>query len=120
MYLVGNLQHEYMHWLSFLSDGSTAIFGGMERIHLNDALRVMDKCHYPSDHETFSILYMKLDRRRGTGGQWVRVEKAQKCGLPYAVKDKKMRGLVDLASGKKTAIHYDLIYELNGMKIYKG
>lgn len=91
----------------------------MERIHLNDALKIMDRCQYPNDQEVFSILYLKLDRKRKTGGQWVSVDRAQKCGLPYAMKENKMKGLVDLASGKKTAIHYDLVFEFNGMKIYK-
>lgn len=91
----------------------------MERIHLNDALDVMDNCHHLSTAETFSILYMKCSTTHKTGGQWVKIEKAQKCGLPYSVKDKEMRGLVNMESGIKTAIHYHLIYEINGKKVYK-
>ncbi|MFD2961378.1 MULTISPECIES: hypothetical protein [Olivibacter] len=91
----------------------------MESIHLSEVYKEMDNCRYLSSKKTFSIKYLTADVTRETGGKWVFVERAQICGLPYNVKDNDMRGLVDLSTGIKTAIHNQLIYEFNQKKVFK-
>ncbi len=65
------------------------------------------------------MTYLTCDRTRRKGGQWRTIEKGQIQGLPYSVRDNEMRGLVDLDSGIKSAIHIQLIFEFNGKRVVK-
>lgn len=91
----------------------------MDKISLSDALKQMESCRHLKSDETFSIVFLKCDRRRKQGGDWRRIERAQLAGLPYSVKDNEMRGLVDTDSGLKVAFHVQLVFEFNGKSVYK-
>jgi hypothetical protein len=47
----------------------------------------------------------------------VTVEDVAKCGLPYHCADHEMRGIID-QTGKKTAVHLRLVFEINGQQVY--
>lgn len=91
----------------------------MEKIALQEALKIMDRCRHLKSGETFSITFMKCDRKRKQGGEWRTIERAQICGLPYSVRDNDMRGVVDLDSGIKSGFHNQLVFEFNGKRIFK-
>ena len=91
----------------------------MDKISLSEALQQMEKCRHTKSENTFSITFLKCDRKRKKGGDWRTIERAQICGLPYSVRDNEMRGVVDLDSGLKAAFHIQLVFEFNGKKIFK-
>jgi len=91
----------------------------MEKISLQEALKIMDACRYLKSSDVFSITFLKCDRKRKQGGEWRTIERAQICGLPYSVRDNDMRGIVDLDSGMKSTFHNQLVFELNGKRIFK-
>ncbi|MBB2149171.1 hypothetical protein GM920_09650 [Pedobacter sp. LMG 31462] len=90
----------------------------MGTIHFSEMIKELDSCKYLESKNTFSMVYMKCDITRGTGGQLVTVERAQKCGLPYHCADNEMRGVVNLESGRKTGFHLRLVFEFNGLIVY--
>jgi len=81
-------------------------------------IKELDACTYMESKKTFNMVYMKLDEKRQTGGELVRVENAQKCGLPYHCADHEMRGVVNISSRRKTAFHLRLVFEFNGLIVY--
>ena len=91
----------------------------MDKVSLSEALKIMDDCRYQQSENVFSITYLKCDRTRKQGGDWRTIERAQVCGLPYSVKDNEMRGIVDMSSGMKSAFHIQLVYAINGKRVYK-
>lgn len=91
----------------------------MNAIHISDALKEIDRCPFEFGADTFEIRFLKCNRSKKTGGQWVHLKKAQKTGLPYSCKDHDMKGIKDLESGRIIGVHNQLIFELNGMEIYK-
>lgn len=78
----------------------------------------MDEADHEKGKATFHIKYYDCNRTKGTGGRLIEVAQAKKCGLPYHCNDHEMRGLQNLESGKKTAVHLRLIEEFNGLKVY--
>lgn len=91
----------------------------MERIQFKEALQIIDRCRYQKTDEVFSITFLKCDRTRKQGGDWRTIERAQVSGLPYSVRDNEMRGVIDLDSGMKSAFHIQLVFEINGKRVYK-
>ncbi len=105
-------------FLSFLMDLLNR-FLSMDKISYTEMLKILDRCRYQSSDETLSITFLKCDRKRRTGGQWQTIEKGQICGLPYSVRENEMRGIVNLDSGIKTAFHIQLVFEINGKRVFK-
>lgn len=79
----------------------------------------MEACRYQKSKDTFSITFLKCDRSRKQGGDYRTIERAQLSGLPYSVRDNEMRGIVDVDSGMKSAFHIQLVFEVNGKRVYK-
>lgn len=91
----------------------------MDKISYTDMLKLLDSCRYQASDESFSITFLTCDKTRGRGGEWRTVEKGQICGLPYSVRENEMRGLVDLESGIKAAFHIQLVFKINGKRVFK-
>jgi hypothetical protein len=89
-----------------------------DTIHISEVIKALDSCKYLESKTTFKMVYMKCDLERGTGGQLVTIEKAQKCGLPYHCADNEMRGVVNLESGKKSGFHLRLVFEFDDKVVY--
>jgi hypothetical protein len=87
-------------------------------IDLKTALREIDKKDYRDGNGTFSIVFMTCDRNRKTGGEIRVIRNACKCGLPKDCKSYAMRGIMDMDTGKKTAIHNYLIFQYNKHEVY--
>lgn len=87
-------------------------------ISLRDALQHIDARDYRDSNGTFSIQFMTCHRAKREGGQIITIEKAAKCGLPPNCKGHAMRGIKDSDTGKKTAVHNNLIFTLNGMEVF--
>lgn len=88
-----------------------------ESIRRNVALREYDIKETPGGKQTeFSIKFLKKN------GELVFLSKAVACGLPFNMKDNRMRGVVAIdARGDKIGhpypVNIDLIIEWNGKKI---
>ncbi|MGJ1424553.1 hypothetical protein ACR79B_11210 [Sphingobacterium spiritivorum] len=91
----------------------------MERISLSEVLKIMDNCRHLKSKETFSITFLKCDRKRRQGGDYRTIEKAQITGLPYSVRENEMYGIIDTESGIKSSFHIQLIFDFNGKRVYK-
>lgn len=72
--------------------------------------RDVDKC--------FSIVFLTCHREKKTGGELIKLEDANKCGLPPNCKGHEMRGIKDNITGKRYAVHNRLIFQLDGQEIY--
>ena len=81
-------------------------------------IKEMDACDHERGSKTFSILYDEANVTKNTGGKRVYIERAQKCGLPYHCADHEMRGIIDMESGKKIAVHLRLAFEFNKQTVY--
>ena len=72
------------------------------------------------DHErskkTFSIVFVKCDEKRKTGGQIVTLHDVQKCGLPYHCLDNEMIGVVQ-PGGRPVAVHTKLALMFNDQQV---
>lgn len=86
-------------------------------IRRNEALREYDIKETPSGKQiTFSIKFLKKN------GEVVFLSKAAASGLPYSLKDNRMRGVVAIDSagnkiGHVYPVNIDLILEWNGKQI---
>ena len=84
-----------------------------------NAIRLIDSRDYRDNNGTFSIVFVSCNRDKKTGGEIVSVDKACKAGLPPRCKNaNEMRCIIDTETGKKTAIHNRLIFQINGQEIY--
>jgi hypothetical protein len=88
----------------------------MKTIFYRDMCKDIDAADHKGTVIIPSLVYLRCNRTKRTGGDWVRLENIQKCGLPYHCKDHEMRGFKD-ATGKVTPVHLRLIYEYNGMQV---
>ncbi|WP_374949626.1 hypothetical protein [Mucilaginibacter sp.] len=79
-------------------------------IHYRDMIKLMAA-------GAFSMVYLSCHRSKKTGGDWITVENVTKCGLPYSCKDHEMIGYRE-ESGKITAVHLRLVFQINGMQVY--
>jgi hypothetical protein len=89
----------------------------MGTIHYPELLKQLEQHDHERSDSTFSMVYLDCNRTKRTGGNWVRIDQARKCGLPYHCADHEMRGIVD-ENGKRTAVHLRLIFEFNGNTVY--
>lgn len=89
----------------------------MSTISYKEMVKALESADHETGKKRFSMVYMDCNRGKVTGGNWVKVENAQKCGLPYHCADHEMRGVVD-ENGKKTAFHLRLVFEFNGMTVF--
>lgn len=87
-------------------------------IDLKDALREIDKKDYRDGNGTFSIVFMTCNRVKKTGGEIKVIPQAYKCGLPANCKGHEMRGILNMETGKKTAVHNRLIFQVNKHEVY--
>lgn len=87
-------------------------------IELKLALREIDRKDFRDGHGDFSILFLTCNRDKKIGGEFIRLEKACSCGLPPNCKGHEMRGVKDMITGKKYAVHNRLIYEFDNKVIY--
>lgn len=88
----------------------------MTTIFYSDLLKLIDAADHKGGAVIGSLVYLKCNRTKKTGGDWVKLENVQKCGLPFHCKDHEMRGFKD-ATGKVTPVHLRLIYEINNMQV---
>jgi hypothetical protein len=88
-------------------------------IALKNALRLMSKKDYRDGNGTFSIVFMTCNRDKKTGGEIVRIDNACQCGLPSNYGNlNEMRGIMDMDTGKKTAVHNRLIFQVDNSEVY--
>ena len=87
-------------------------------IELKIGLRIIDKRDFRDHNGDFKIKFMTCHRAKKTGGEFIELESACKMGLPPNCKGHEMRGIKDMLTGKKYAVHNRLIYEINGQKVY--
>lgn len=87
-------------------------------IELKEALRQIDNKDYRDGNGSFDITFLTTDRTRKTGGEFVSLKGAQKCGLPPNCKGHEMRGIKCNETGKKYAVHNRLIFTLDHHEIY--
>lgn len=87
-------------------------------IELKHALRHIDRMDYRDNQGEFSILFLTCHRDKRSGGEWVRLDKACSMGLPPTCKGLEMRGIRDMETGKKYAVHNRLIFQFNEENIY--
>lgn len=87
-------------------------------IELKMAIREIDKKDFRDGNGSFSIVFLTCNRDKKTGGEFIELIDACSCGLPPNCKGHEMRGIKDMHTGKKYAIHNRLIYQFNNMEIY--
>ena len=73
---------------------------------------------YRDGKGTFAIQFMTCDRTKKEGGEILTIEKACGCGVPPYCKPYYMRGIKDMDTGKKYAVHVPLIFTLDGKDIF--
>ena len=87
-------------------------------IELKIALRQIDKMDFRDGQGKFSIVFMTCDRTKKKGGELIRLDNANSCGLPPNCKKHEMRGILCNDTGKKYAVHNRLIFQFNNEEIY--
>lgn len=87
-------------------------------IELKMALRIIDKKDFRDNNGDFAITFLTTDRTKRTGGEFIELRNACRMGLPPNCKDRQMRGIRDMQTGKKYAVHNRLIFGFNGQKVY--
>lgn len=88
-------------------------------ISLKNALREIAKKDYRDGNGVFSILFLTCNRTKKTGGELVEIKNACQCGLPSNYGNlNEMRGIMDMDTGKKTAVHNRLIFQINNEEVY--
>jgi hypothetical protein len=87
-------------------------------IELKLALRKIDQMDYRDGNGSFSIVFLTADRNRKTGGEFIVLKDANKCGIPSGCKDHEMRGIRCNDTGKKYAVHNRLMFQFNNEDIY--
>jgi len=88
-------------------------------IALNNALKLLAAHDYRDGNGTIPIVIMKCNREKKKGGQLIQIDKACSCGLPPTCKNaNEMRGVMDMETGKKYAVHNRLIFQINGKEVY--
>lgn len=103
--------------MSFRTVAPVSILVSMSTIHYREMIKEMEAADHETGKKTFSLVYIDCNRNKRTGGNWIKVENATKCGLPYHCAAHEMRGIVD-EHGKKTAVHLRLIFEFNGLTVH--
>lgn len=87
-------------------------------IELKMALREIDRMDYRDGQGQFSILFLTCHRDKKSGGEWVHLDRACSMGLPPNSKGKEMRGIRDMDTGKKYAVHNRLMFKFNNEDIF--
>jgi len=87
-------------------------------IAFKEAIREIDKRDFRDGNGSFALVFMTCDVNRKTGGELISLVNACKCGLPPNCKTHDMRGIKDLETGKKYAVHNRLIFQYNKQEIY--
>lgn len=82
------------------------------------ALDLIKTIGYRDNKGSFKVAFLKCNRHKKTGGQWVILDNACSCGLPPNCNGHEMVGIRDMQSGKEYAVHNRLIFELNEQEIY--
>lgn len=106
-----------MRPVSFLCPAWLRIFISMSTIPYRDMLKLLESADHENGNQTFSLVYLNCNRNKRTGGEWISIDNAKKCGLPYHCADKEMRGIMD-TNGKVTAVHLRLIFQFNNLTVY--
>lgn len=87
-------------------------------IELKHALREIDKMDFRDGNGNFSIVFLTCNRDKKTGGELIRLENANSCGLPPNCKGHEMRGIKDNETEKRYAVHNRLIFQFNNEEIF--
>jgi hypothetical protein len=87
-------------------------------VEYKEALREIDQKDFRDNKGSFAIQFMTCDINRNTGGEIITIENACKCGLPPNCKSQEMRGIKDMDTGKQTAVHNALIFQINHKPIF--
>lgn len=82
------------------------------------AIREIDKKDFRDGNGTFAVLFLTCNRDKKIGGEFIELTDACSCGLPPNCKGHEMRGIKDMLTGKKYAVHNRLIYQLNYKDAY--
>jgi len=87
-------------------------------IELKAAIRQIDKMDFRDTRESFSIVFLKCNRDKRTGGELVHLTSANKCGVPPNCEKHEIRGIKCNETGKRYAVHDRLIFQFNDEVIY--
>lgn len=85
---------------------------------LMDGIRLIVDADVDGLPVPFDVRFLKCNREKKTGGDWVVMKGVVKTGLPFNCADKFMFGVKVPGSGAApVAVHGRLISHLNGVKI---
>ena len=87
-------------------------------LDLKSGIKFIKSRDYRDGNGTFQVAFLKCNRTKKIGGEYVSLENACHCGLPPNCQDHEMIGIMDMDTGKKFAVHIRLLFDLNKQPIY--
>jgi hypothetical protein len=85
---------------------------------LGDALRLMDKVDKRGAPIPFSISWCTLDRKRGTGGEVRRLDRAIRCGASHSLQRNRQIAIRPAdGKGHPIPVHIRLILRVNNQPV---
>lgn len=86
-------------------------------IDLKQALKEMKQKDYRDNNGSFAIVFLTCNRHLKTGGELINLKNACAMGLPPNCTDHEMRGVKDMETGKRYAVHNRLMFMYNNEEI---